>query len=327
MTNGFQIIDLADLRVLDGVALTRNGKTRDVVYGFAATFAFEGGSTVQRRLDSLTMTEAFVRPFGDRFNHYHPPGGRSLRAGTVDDALARYRTQAEVARAEDTDGAVLTYLAKSADSASASQYLCRTFWASKWDQWSTVVAAQPVGTVLDRGYEEYVNDVLAWCDVLRPAHGTAGLAMIPNFGLGTRSAAMLAWPGLVRHPGLDWPDMSMWAAMVGRQEERHLRTVNWLTILDDAFVVRLGGRVALAEAVSGAGVTVRDWQGGVLLQAGAAPALGDTNDGDVPGAYRAVSAATRVLRFVDFKPRYGFLEAPPPILSGEASVQWVERFD
>jgi hypothetical protein len=67
---------LTNLRDLDDIALSRKGIHRDVVFGFAATFALEGGATVRRRLDSLAMMEAFVRPFGDRFNHCHPAKAR-----------------------------------------------------------------------------------------------------------------------------------------------------------------------------------------------------------------------------------------------------------
>lgn len=326
MTNDLQIVPLNSLRDLDGIALSKGGTNRDVVYGFAATFAFEGGSTVSRRMDSLAMMAAFQARFADRLNHYHPKSARSLRRFTGDAALEHYREQAEMTPDTETGGATLIHLKTPADSASASQTQCRATWASKWDRWSTVVATQPVGTVLDMGYGAYVGDVLAWCNLLRPAHGTAGLAMIPDFGGAVRSSALLAYPGLVRYPGFDWPDASLWAVMAREDHDRHIRTINWLTVLDDAFVETLGGQAALAGKLEPA-VTLHTWNGGILLQAGPAPELGDTNAGDIPRLYGSVSDATRRLHFTDFSPRHGFLEAPSPVLSGEASRLWVDRFN
>jgi hypothetical protein len=82
-----------------------------------------------------------------------------------------------------------------------------------------------------------------------------------------------AWARSMRHRGIDIFIHPYDTKAVGHDA---IKGVNWLTLLDDAFVKRLGGKKRLREALPDA-VEVTDVPRGVLIKAGPLPRLGDTN--------------------------------------------------
>ncbi|WP_128293465.1 type VI immunity family protein [Afifella aestuarii] len=86
----------------------------------------------------------------------------------------------------------------------------------------------------------------------------------------------------------------------------------------------LGGEERLAE-VLGPSCPIHDYDGGIVVQAGPEPQLGDINRGLVLDDYRRVSQALAPIRFEDY-PR-GLFVLGEPFDSLEETRKWIRRFD
>ncbi|WP_150526865.1 type VI immunity family protein [Roseibium sediminis] len=160
------------------------------------------------------------------------------------------------------------------------------------------------------------------CSKLNPTNGVAGLS--PVFEPG-REDPKYYFPYLRRFPGFDWPNGS-WGLAVGA--ERKIRGVNWLTILDEGYSRDLGGPAALAEHL-GEDIHLHVYDGGVIIQAGPEPFLGDRNANIWPEHYRTVNRALKHLRFEAFKPSRTYLKVPhgTALDAHDESLKWLRRFD
>jgi hypothetical protein len=69
-----------------------------------------------------------------------------------------------------------------------------------------------------------------------------------------------------------------------------IKGVNWLTVISDSLLDKLGNRQAFTAALPAA-VTVHSYTGGLVLQAGELPQIGDTNRRNDPTAYHDVARA------------------------------------
>ena len=94
----------------------------------------------------------------------------------------------------------------------------------------------------------------------------------------------------LRHVGVDLDND--WADALG--EPGAIKGVNWLTIVGNSGLERLGGVTSLSSALDDAALVHRT-KHGVVIQAGPVPATGDVNRGDDLPAYRAVYTAVREL--------------------------------
>ncbi|MDR3212490.1 MAG: DUF3396 domain-containing protein [Azoarcus sp.] len=122
--------------------------------------------------------------------------------------------------------------------------------------------------------------VLAWAKRLRPAHGLAGLTVVmrndttdgPNIHL-------------KKYPGLDVQAPLQFSSFVAENVHNRIKSNNWLTILGDEIAEELGGPSVLKNALE-PDCTVHVYPGGVMIQAGEATALGDTDEGRIPELYK-----------------------------------------
>ena len=170
--------------------------------------------------------------------------------------------------------------------------------------------------------DKLIADVLKWCDLLKPEQGQIGLVPLFEWGM-ERSYADTYWPFLARFNGLEFNT----AFGVAVRAERGVKSVNWLTVLDDAYVDQLGGLDVLAPLL-GPNAVIHQWIGGILIQAGAEPQIGDTNVGVWPAEYIAVNNALRPIRFEAFRNSpMSLIKVPPPLDAHEETLKWVRRFD
>lgn len=141
------------------------------------------------------------------------------------------------------------------------------------DTWPSVVriALDPVwGTERN---EEIMEFVLKLAELIPVRSGYAGFAFeYSKYHL--EEGCEHAWQQSMRHPGIDIHSPRARERFATLKDS--IRTIGWLTLLDDAFVSELGGRKALAKELPQS-VEVCDIDGGVLLRAGERPALGDVN--------------------------------------------------
>ena len=165
--------------------------------------------------------------------------------------------------------------------------------------------------------------MLTWARRLRPAHGVGGLAV--KMSDSTVDGPYI-YPTLKKYIGLDLHD-PLEFAREARAIHNRIKCVNWLTVLGDAILEELGGLAVLKSALE-PDCTLYPYPGGVLIQAGEAPRLGDV---DVPGSvellipYRKVAAVTKPVRFMGYK-SYLF-RVDEPLNDVEEARKWVSRFD
>jgi hypothetical protein len=165
--------------------------------------------------------------------------------------------------------------------------------------------------------QTYAQDLmLHWASRLRAIHGSAGLGiMVPldvtrqkELGQSVRSLAQ-------RLPGLevDYPlSHSIYL-------QKGIKSVNWLTCLDERFLNQLGG-IEQLRAKLNPNLKLLTYPGGAVLQAGAFPEVGDREPGRIPENYRAAAALLR--------PIQASYPAPFPGFGGQdATDVWLHRFD
>ncbi len=112
-----------------------------------------------------------------------------------------------------------------------------------------------------------------------------------------RTYGPLAFPFLKRFPG--WI-ISAVRFVMAATPGTGVRSVNWLTILGEPYVQAMGGVNALRGMLL-EGATLHEWDGGVLIQAGPEPDIGDVNMDIWPETYRHIAAMLRPLRFEDYR--------------------------
>ncbi len=130
-----------------------------------------------------------------------------------------------------------------------------------------------------------------------------------------------AWEIAMRHPGLDIsnPITDSLAVM-----QEAIKGVNWLTILSNDFVDRLGGQATLRNNLPET-IELLTVSGGVIIKAGSEPQVGDIEKGDLLPEYKTVYDVVSPLQesIID---RYGSLDLPG---GGhrEKTQAWLKRFE
>ena len=161
---------------------------------------------------------------------------------------------------------------------------------------------------------------LRWCAICQPVHGSAGFVFIFESKQESEYAQQL----FKRFPGFDFQgcvDFSMEAQSV----HNRIKCVNWLTVLSDALVGELGGRDKMRAALEPV-CKLHAYPGGVVIQAGACPQIGDTGRDDVPEAYRLVARYTKSIRFEGYD-HDGLFRVPQGLDDREEALAWIRRFD
>lgn len=105
-----------------------------------------------------------------------------------------------------------------------------------------------------------------------------------------------------------------------------VKGVNWLTVIGEDFVDRLGGESALRHAFSGRGdVEIVPYSNGLIIRAGEYPELGKLEDG-LPSTYVAVNNIVKQIRI----PSPDQLHPYSPYGDGfeeDSTARWYARFD
>lgn len=168
-------------------------------------------------------------------------------------------------------------------------------------------------------FEVLLAATLRWCAICQPEHGSAGFTFIFENDQNSEYTQQL----FKRFPGFDFQDVGQFS-LQARQIHNRIKCVNWLTVLCDALVEELGGRDKMRAALEPV-CKVHDYPGGVVIQAGATPQIGDTWRDDVPEAYRLVARYTKAIRFETY--RSGLFRVPQGLDKKEETLAWIRRFD
>lgn len=181
-----------------------------------------------------------------------------------------------------------------------------------------IPVADPNGKL---NFKTLIDCLCRWAEILHPAHGSAGYCVI--YELATETAHRYVHAALQRYPGLDIHEPGSFA-WDGAVLHDRIKCVNWLTVLGDEVLGQLGGLEVARKALE-PDCTFHPYEGGVVIQAGEAPQLGDTYQGDVPEVYRKVARFTKPVRFEAY--RSSLFKVFEPMDGKEEAVRWVRRFD
>lgn len=150
-------------------------------------------------------------------------------------------------------------------------------------------------------------------------HGYAGYTLALNtIGL---KAALPKWRFYaigMRHPGVDLPSAgnTSFAAADG------IKRVNWLTLLGSSMVARAGSLNGLGRQP---GVVVHKTPASLVVQAGEAPLIGDTNRQDTCEVYHRVGRALKGLRATNH-PAF-IIPDGELVASDEETETWLSSLD
>jgi hypothetical protein len=205
----------------------------------------------------------------------------------------------------------------------ASVYRVHAYGARKWEAeqsgWlSYLSAGVPLAWLEERG-RDFLGLVLGWCRRLRPMHGYGGVGIMESPDLGLAASLEQAVYAMARRfPGLevDYPFLHMGCLRGG------IKGVNWLTVLGDEYVAKAGGLAHLRSSLSGDEVSFYEYPGGIVIQAGERPEIGDVNRQLWPAAYREVNRLLKPIRVREHLPFHGAAG-----FRSDETLEWLARFD
>ncbi|AKT37886.1 type VI immunity family protein [Chondromyces crocatus] len=172
--------------------------------------------------------------------------------------------------------------------------------------------------------------LLELCKKLRPVSGYAGMGMFTSLD----SASSQRWEGPLyelaqRFPGLEMEysiSHSIYLAE-GRDGKGGIKGVNWLTAISDVWLDELGGAAAVAADLRDLDprYILHRYDGGLLIQAGDRPALGDTERDAWPDLYVKLA---RYLKPIRITRHSAFGSGGRGWAFGPQEVRaWLARFD
>ena len=162
--------------------------------------------------------------------------------------------------------------------------------------------------------------VLKVCQKIRPLSGYAGIGVLES----DDGYVQDKYQPIVREFAERFPGLEVEARV---EHTLHLRTgikgVNWLTILGDRWLEEMGGlehlRTLLDESFG-----LYPYDGGVVIQAGPKPQIGDAQANRWPQSYVKLA---KVLKKIQVKDHYPFHFGGPGRMNHQASLAWLFRFD
>ncbi|QRK05091.1 DUF3396 domain-containing protein [Archangium violaceum] len=182
-----------------------------------------------------------------------------------------------------------------------------------------VSASLPFRFLLGRPAGFFQQLVHAWCCRLSPFHGYAGLGLLRSMeGSEARAIEPLVFPLVKRFPGLEieMPHLE------SRLLSEGIKGVNWLTIVGDPLLEKVGGQKALIQSL-GNDFIFHPYPGGLMIQAGPQPEFGDLERNMLPVHYCQLYEVLRPLQaqYDDI-----LMDTPEGVEPEEFTRQWLRRF-
>jgi hypothetical protein len=319
-----------NLRDLDKLVITNRIDQPIAWIGWKIALFFDNGETLERRLLANDVMRDFLATFGAYVTHYHPSDAERLKPiGDLDiaaysDADARAKTAQSGRNGNDAYSADIYGFPGGIEAMRPAPFYFAISTAYRGlPKASHIEANFPLTWFPDGDLTPLIKLFQRWCELLKPAHGTLSPGLV--FTQGSRSDSDFAdtYSLVQRFPGLDYLDASRWKT-ASRTDRRKIRTIGWLTVIDSEFVTTLGGMGCVMTNL-GPDIPIHPWSGGIVIQAGPEPRLGDRNRGIVPEPYRTVARVLRPLFFEAF--RRGIFVPPPPLDAMRETQKWLHRFE
>ena len=171
--------------------------------------------------------------------------------------------------------------------------------------------------------DTFKDFVLRFATRLRPISGYAGIGLLEPLNAYSREPFQsVVRPIADRFPGLEIESPETHTIDVGKG----IKGVNWLTVLGDRWVQEIGGldylRIRLGDDFK-----LTPYDGGLVIQAGPKPQIGDVTTNRWPQHYVTLA---KVLKPIQIKAPHPFHFGDPngsARLDSAASKAWLFRFD
>jgi hypothetical protein len=166
----------------------------------------------------------------------------------------------------------------------------------------------------------FADYVLSVCKRLRPLSGYAGIGVIEH------SDGFISdeFQPIVREIAERFPALEIESRIGHIDYLRHgIKGVNWLTVLGDRWLAEMGGVEPIRAALDDSFIFY-PYEGGVVIQAGPKPQIGDVQADLWPAHYIKLA---KVLKKIQVKDHGGFHNGGPNRMDKERSLAWLFRFD
>ncbi len=165
--------------------------------------------------------------------------------------------------------------------------------------------------------------VLSFANRLRPLSGYAGIGVLETLDNYAREPFQATVKQIAdRFPGLEIESRPIHAIHAGKG----IKGVNWLTLLGDPWVQTIGGldylRVRLGEDFK-----LTPYDGGLMIQAGPNPQIGDVAANRWPRHYVTLAKVLKPIQIKDHYPFHFGDSRGPARMDSAASKAWLFRFD
>jgi hypothetical protein len=161
------------------------------------------------------------------------------------------------------------------------------------------------------------------CERLKPISGLAGIGVQEMLNLYEAGKLFPLVRELAeKHPGLD-----IHSLVTRNHVLDGIKGVNWLTILSDRWIEAVGGLHYLRMRLDEPTFPFYPYDGGLIIQAGPRPQIGDATKDLWPKEYITLH---KVLKEIQIKDHYAFHFRIPgftPEMDWDASRAWIFRFD
>lgn len=296
-----------------------------------------------------TRVAKVTRDFVDRFRDYisftytFDPTGEFYRIKPFGKAMKNEPEEFLLRRAKEGDEALLCYMDVGVDNEAGEVDFFFVSTGEVSDVYRGSAGLLQIGLPM-RAFIDRVETISGYyleiCDVLKPLHGSAGFGLTAPVHRGTTHTLAMAgeyhdaaktFPCLehnaqedtTNHPDLE----NVRKPENGFQE--WLRTTGWMTVVSDCLLDKIGGRDVVATTLTGEGIDVRFYQGGLAIVASENPVLGYEGHGPIPPAYGTIARLLKPVRCEFTQP--SMLFSPTAYISYEerdlAFKAWRERFD
>jgi len=280
-------------------------------------------SAVRRAL--AACGDQYQAMFGEYLTLYLKPtgNGKFVRYPTSGVSLAKYLETNNTPDKTFAPSFASGTRYEDAASYSLSIWAASTEYFPEGEEPAFFAATLPFAFLKDQpGKAAFQHLVHGWCKILEPYCGYAGIGAIQSVE-STEKLRTVAqvYPIAARFPGVEIEN----ASIVSLHMKSHIKSVNWLTALSDEALAPIGGRQALLAQLD-ENFRIMEYEGGVLIQAGPMPELGDANRRQSPRYYRQLAQLVRPLR-MRFPEGHSFIRPGGGRSGAEATNGWLARFD
>lgn len=309
-------LDVNDENLLEKLAIKdRKGRTMLTV-GLLASFYFEEPWTGPKREAVAELAEQYISRFGMHLQHTE-----DMRDAKIYSIESKHVPSPKDWLPNHADGEAWYFGLHSGKSvAEAGEYTVQGYGGGAIKKSVGVFhLSTPLNAFADQkaGFREYVVQI---SERLKPLSGYGGIGVIQSLDI----AAAEPFSSFERMMGERFPGLEIESRLAHVIHlNQGIKGVNWLTVLGDRWIQEMGGLDFLRLWVTEA-CTLYPYPGGVVIQAGSRPEIGDVQANRWPMHYVRLAKALKKIRVKD---HYPFHFGGENRFDHEATMKWINRFD